>query len=422
MMCVRLSARAVLGAAVVLVASALSATSAETASVFRGPGGSAVYDVAGLPTSWDENKNSNIRWKAELPLAGWGTPVVWQDKVLVTGASDEKRVIWCFATADGKSVWKTELPVADGATEGYATDTMEEAWDRRMYAAGTPVTDGKLVYVFFSNGQLAALNLADGKVIWNMALGDTFSNKFGCSNALQLHKGKLIVVFQGEEQFIAGYDAATGKQLWKADRASSSWASPIVIKTAGGKELVVLLGDPDVTAWDPGTGKQVWSIDILGNSPDFCVGPSPIFNGKLVFVNSQNAGIYAVDPDEGKKVWEVDELPEGAGFADGVSMVAHGKYVYQFFDYYLSCLNAATGEVAKEREMDEMASYASPFANGDHLYLITKGDVAVVKADPDSDFADVGKGVLDGSIEASPAVVEGAILIRTDQALYCIGK
>lgn len=406
---------------VLLLATTLAAAERHPGRAFRGLGGTAVYD-ADLPTSWSEIDKKNVRWKAELALPGWASPVVTRDRVIVTGADTRNRMVWCLSVADGKTQWATELPTLEAATANYMTDTMDPQWDARMYAAGTSATDGKRVYVIFSNGQLAALNVADGMVVWNRPLGDTTDNLFGLSSSLRIYEDKLIVVFQGAKRYIAAHNLATGKQLWRADRTSSTWASPLLIRTAAGKDLVVLLGYPDLTAWAPSSGKKAWSIEILSGKPDFCVGPSPVFDGRYVYVNCQGSGIYAVDPDKGRKIWGIDELPKGVGFADGVSMLAHEGRLYQFYDTVLSCIDASNGKVIKEREIDEVSSYASPFLNKKHLYLITVGDVLVLKADPDTGFAVVGKGTLSGRIEVSPTVAGGAIFIRTDDALYCIGK
>ncbi len=417
-----IGARATTGLLAVLIAAPLGAAEKVPGRAFRGSGGTAVYHQKGLPTSWSEADKKNIRWKTALTLPGWASAVVARGRVIVTGANAEKRMAWCMAVADGKQQWVTELPVVAGATEGYQTDTMDPEWDARMYAAGSPVTDGRHVYVIFSNGQLAALRVADGTVAWNLALGDSSLNQYGLTGSLRLYGDKLIVVFQGEKRFVAAHDVVSGKQVWKTERGSSSWATPSLITTAGGKDLLVLLGDPDLTAWNPSSGKKVWTIDILSGKPDACVGPSPIFDGTYVYVNCQGSGIYAVDPDAGKKVWGLEELPEGFGFSDGASMVANDGCVYQFYDTVLSCIDASNGNVIKELEVDARSSYASPFLNGKHLYLVTAEDVRVLKADPDTGFAVVGKGTLSGRIEGSPTVAGDAIFIRTDDAIYCIGK
>ena len=138
-------------------------------------------------------------------------------------------------------------------------------------------------------------------------------------------------------------------------------------------------------------------------------------------VNGENNGIVGIDPDKGQQVWHVKEVPNGDGFADGVSMTTDGKNVYQYFKTAITCVEAKTGKVVKQKEIDESASYASPVCAGGNLYLFGSGETTILKADPAADFPSVGKGSLKDSSDSSPAVANGRFFIRTDEALYCIG-
>jgi len=389
---------------------------------FRGPTGSGFCRDAGpLPTAWSEKDNQGIMWKAKLDLPGFASPIVWGDRVVVLAADATNRLAACFEATSGRVLWKTELPKANGATTDYTLNTQSDEWNRRMHAAATPATNGRQVFALFSNGQLAALELPTGKVAWTIGLGDTRSNSYGTANSPLIFGDWVIVVFQGEPSFIAAYDAATGKEKWKTPRKSSTWASPLLIKTAAGKNVIVLPSDPDVTAWDPETGTVVWKADVVKSSPQYCVGPSPVFADGLVVVNCENNGMVGLDPDKGQAVWTLKELPNGDGFSDGVSMTTDGKYVYQYFKTALTCVEARTGKVVRQKDTDDSASYASPlFANG-HLFFFGAADTEILKADPAAGFPAVGKGSVKESFEASPAAAGGRLFIRTDESLYGIG-
>ena len=112
------------------------------------------------------------------------------------------------------------------------------------------------------------------------------------------------------------------------ERNSPTWSSPLLAKRADGSMLIVLLADPDVTAWDPETGEQVWSTKVLTGKPDFCVGPSPVQVDDMVFVNAQNSGMFGLNLAEGSIAWSLDQLPDGSGVPDGASMTTDGKYLY----------------------------------------------------------------------------------------------
>ncbi|MFC1462138.1 PQQ-binding-like beta-propeller repeat protein [Verrucomicrobiota bacterium] len=416
-------ATAVLASITTLAAAAdpLPADFAKNSPTFRGANGSGLTNFKNLPTSWKEGEK-NILWKTKIPLPGWSCPIVWGDKVIAMGANAETRAVYCLDAKTGKPLWTTKAPADEKATADYAVDSMDQRWDILLYAGATPATDGKKVFAAFSNGQLIALDLADGKVAWKVALGDTADNTYGLDNSLLIYGKTVIVVFEGGTQYIAAFDAATGKQVWKTERESATWASPILIKTKAGKYQVVLPADPDVTAWDPENGKKLWSVEVLTGGPEYCVGPSPVYAADTVCVNCQNCGIYGIDPVAGKKVWGLEELPDGSGFPDGTSMATDGKHIYQYFSYSLTCIDAKTGKVVAQKEMDDEANYASPAVNNGTLYLFGGMGATMVKADPKANFADVGKGEIDDMSDAAPAIVDGKIFIRSDDAVYCIGS
>jgi outer membrane protein assembly factor BamB len=389
---------------------------------FRGASGMGVYrDAVAVPVAWSEKDSTGILWKAKLDLPGWASPVVWGGKVVVTEADASKRLVACFDAVTGKQLWKTELAGVDGATLAYTLNTQSEQWNTRMHAASTPATNGKQVFALFSNGQLAALDLETGKVAWSIGLGNTSENSYGLASSLLILGDSVMAVFQGAPSFIAAYDAVTGKEKWKTVRKSATWASPILITTASGKSLVVLPADPDVTAWDPETGKVVWTADVMTTSPQYCVGPSPVFADGVVVVNCENHGMAGIDAETGKKVWGLAELANGEGFSDGVSMTTDGKNVYQYFRTCLTCVAARTGKVVKQKDTDDASTYASPVIAGGNLYLFGSSDTLILKADPAADFPAVGKGSLKDSFDASPAAANGRLFIRTDESLYCIG-
>lgn len=103
-------------------------------------------------------------------------------------------------------------------------------------------------------------------------------------------------------------------------------------------------------------------------------------------------------------------------------MVSDGRHLFQFYESVLTCVNMATGEVVKQAEVDVFAGYASPAADSGRLYLFGDASSLVVDADPASGFAELGKGELADNVDASPAITDGRLYLRTDKALYAIGR
>ena len=143
--------------------------------------------------------------------------------------------------------------------------------------------------------------------------------------------------------------------------------------------------------------------------------------GDKVCVNMQNCGIYGLNLADGSVAWKLEELPDGGGFPDGASMTTDGTHVFQFYESVLTCVNAANGEVVKQKEMDESANYASALLNKGKLYLAGDGVMLVLDADPATDFAQRGKGSMDEFSDATAAIVKGRVYVRSDESLYCFG-
>jgi outer membrane protein assembly factor BamB len=389
-----------------------------TSPSFRGSNGSGLYRGVGR-TSWSEKDKKGILWQAKLELPGWASPVVWNDKVVVTSASVEKRLVYCFDAGKGTQLWKQEVPEVKGATKEYTLDTQSSEWNDLLHAGATPATDGKRVYAVFSNGQLAALDLATGSNQWSVALGDTSDNKYGVDSSLLVSGDLVIVSFEGSGSFIAAYDAATGKEQWKTKRTSATWASPILVKTKSGASLVVVFADPDVTAWDAKTGAQVWSKKVLTESPEYCVGPSPVTDGERIYVVCKGSGMFALDAEKGDVKWSLTSLPDESAFSDEQSMTTDGQRLYHFVQSVLTVVDAKAGNVLGQPDMGSSSSPASPMVVGDNLYLVC-GDTTVVAKTGDKPEK-VGEGTLNETINASPAYAGGRVFLRAGTVLYCIG-
>lgn len=401
---------------------ALPAGFAQQSPAFRGPYGNGLTDCAGIPTAWDERTGRNILWKQKLELPGWAAPVVWERRLFVTGADVSRRLVSCLDLDTGAPLWTTTVPPPTDTRAPYVPDTMDERWNSLVLAGATPAVNGSQLFALFSNGQLVALDVTTGAVLWHHLLGDTSENTFGLDNSLLIYRDTVIVAFQGEERFLACYAGATGQPLWRTERHQSTWSSPVLAELAEGSHAVVLTAEPNVSAWDAATGAPLWSTAVLTGGVEFCVGPSAVVVDDHVYVNCQNSGIYSLRLADGGVAWSLTTLPDDSGFPDGVSMTTDGRHLFQFYESVLTAVELSTGRVVLQEEMEEFGNYASPIVNQGKLYLLSDQVTTVVEADPAGGFAVVGQGTLLESSDTCPAVVPGRLLLRSDQSLYCIGE
>ena len=102
---------------------------------FRGPAGAGV--AAGQKPPATFGLTENLAWQVEVP-AGFSAPVVWGDKLFLTGFAGGKLYTLAYNRADGKELWRAAAP-ATGIEPYHKTEGSP--------AASTPATDGKTLVV-----------------------------------------------------------------------------------------------------------------------------------------------------------------------------------------------------------------------------------------------------------------------------------
>ncbi len=373
---------------------------------FRGHGGIARTATADQP--WPQNWNGpaehGVRWRTELPLPGFNSPVVWGDRVFLSGADNQQRMVLCYATDSGEELWRGILRAEPGRTAPKVTaDT--------GYAAPSVATDGHAVVAIFANGDIACFKVT-GEAVWQRNLGLP-ANHYGHSSSLICWNGMVLVQFDhAKEASVKALSIKDGATVWDTSRAADiSWASPILVPSADNM-LLVLAATPTVAAYNPLTGKELWSTDCLGGE----VGPSPAYHDGSVFAAQQYASVAALDVETGKIRWQRDDLE----LPDAASPVATGGLLFLASSHgTVTCLNAATGETLWEHDFPK-GGYGSPIVvNNDKIYWMTMNGTTEIFAATDT-FKPLASPVLGENSMCTPAFVAGRIYIRGEKNLYCI--
>jgi outer membrane protein assembly factor BamB len=383
---------------------------------FRGPAGDGVARTpAHPPVFWDVATGSNVAWRAAIPLPGLSSPVVWGNRVLLTGASEARREVYCFELAGGALLW-----TADVGALAPTSKPAPEIFQETGYAAPTPVTDGQFLYAVFANGDVIALDHCAGKR-WSVDLGLPV-NRYGHSASLACHDGRVLIQFdqdrdkQATSKLIA-LDAATGRTAWTTARpVADSWPSPLLIATQAGRQWVTVANDR-IAAYDPVTGRELWWVTCAGTD----VAPTPIFAGGLVLAPVTGDKLYAIRPDGAGDVtathvaWTSED-----GVSDVPSPLSDGERVYVVNSGgHLVCLEVATGAKAWDRQLDG-EFYGSPALAGGLIYLVARnGDVFIFK--PGARHEAVGTVALGEPSDGSPVFAGDRLFIRGIKTLFCLG-
>jgi outer membrane protein assembly factor BamB len=393
----------------VLAAGVVLASVAQAAdwTQFRGPNGTAVSQEKGLPVKWGAEEN--VRWKADLPGRGLSNPVIAGGRVYVTcssGYRENRLHVLCFDEATGKRLWERQL-ASTGNTACHPKTCM---------AAPTPVADGKNVYALFATGDLAAFD-AEGNLLWYRSLVRDYpdiTNQVGMAASPVLHKDVLLVPMENAgDSFLAAIDVATGKNRWKLRRPQSiNWVTPVVVNDKGRTD--VLFGSSkELTAYDPADGKVRWNFT---EEPAASI-PTATAGGGLLFVPGERTFMALRPGAEGttpELVWKSSDLP--AGYA---SPIYHEAKVYGMSRVGVNCLDAKDGKLIWQQRLKGQFA-ASPVLADGKLYAVNEeGTTYVIELGDKPKI--LASNALKDTILATPAVANGAIYLRSDGHLYCIG-
>jgi outer membrane protein assembly factor BamB/HEAT repeat protein len=375
--------------------------------------GSGVADDKQLPVVWSETQN--VLWRTELPGEGNSSPVVWGNRVFLTAALDEgaKRLVLCIDAQTGKVLWEKEL--LPGLKTNY--------YPKTGFASPTPATDGDRVYVFFDEPGLVALDM-QGQVVWTRRLGP-FQCPYNMASSPMLYKDMVIQSCDHKgPAFLVALDRTSGAERWRTPRPSSGFGhhgTPLLVPTPGGAQLVVN-GEP-VKAYDPDTGKELWSCRGMKE----CVGPSPASGHGLVYASSGRIGpVMGIDPAGRGDVTETHvrlHLTSGGPYVPTPLVYPHlmvpgdnGRML--FYD--------SAGRLVMEGRVHDHFS-ASPIGGDGKIYWSSeRGKTYVIDASrltgqrPAVEVLSVNQ--LRGVCMGTPAIAGGRLLIRTSEALYCVGQ
>jgi outer membrane protein assembly factor BamB len=374
---------------------------------FRGPGSIGVAYQKNIPVTWDGKSGKNIKWKAEIPLPGYNSPVTWKDRIFLSGANANKREVYCFDLNSGKILWRTEVVKIPGSPSQPPKVNSETG-----FSAPSVTTDGIRIYAIFANGDIIAVDM-DGHKVWEKNLGLP-KNHYGHSSSLIMYKEKVIVQYdQTGNASVMALSGKTGEVLWKTVRnVRVSWTSPILVNTGNRMELI-LAADPYVASYDPDNGNELWKIDCISGE----VGPSLAYADGVVYSVNEYSKLAAIKTGGTPEIlWEDNEY-----LSDVPSPVATEKYLFLVTSYgVVVCYDAKTGSKYWTKEFGNTI-YASPVLADGNIYLMnSKGTIYIFKAD--KSFSLLGEPQLGEGSFCTPAFIDGGIIIRGDKNLYYIAK
>jgi outer membrane protein assembly factor BamB len=417
---------------------------------FRGPNASGIAEGS-APTSWDATKSVNIAWKTPIPGLAHSSPIVWGNKVFVTTAisSDPKSdfrhglfgdvepspdvskhtwKVYCLDRATGKILWERV---------GYEGVPHTKRHPKNSMATSTPVTDGKRVIAWLGSEGLYAYDM-DGKLLWKQDLGVLNPGWFydpeyewGTASSPIIYKNLVIVQCDLQKNsFIAAFDVATGKQVWKTPRPEiPSWGTPTIYEGKTRAELITN-STKAIHAYDPLTGKELWTFtgknsEITATTPIVAKDMILIANGyppaqPIWAIRPGANGPIALKDDQESNEFVAWSKKTGGPYMSTV--IAVGDQLYSVaINGVMTSFQLTTGErVYQQRISPQNSAHSgSPVYADGKLYIPSEdGDVFVVRAGPK--FELLATNPMGEVVMSTPAISDGTIFIRGEHSVFAI--
>jgi outer membrane protein assembly factor BamB len=408
---------------------------------WRGPAGDSVSQAKGLPLTWGEK--TNVAWKTPLPGDGASSPAVWGGAVFVTCQKDDRLLLLRLRRDSGQVEWTRTVGTGTAARVPPRGKTGDARRAQKFHplhnlASPSPVTDGRRVFAHFGNGDLAAYDF-DGRQLWHHNLQKEhgpYTIWWGRANSPVLYKDLVITVCLQDslsdlpgghaDSYLLAHDQATGVLRWKTLRRTAAQAEECdayttpVFHEAGGRVEMIVMGGNQLDAYDPATGRQLWYLPGLVGGRTITgptVGLDMVFatrgmRGEMVAVKLGGSGKLS----DGRVAWTRKQ-----GTPDSPCPVLWKGLLFWVTDNgFAHCADARTGAL-KWTERLPGDYKASPLAGEGRIYFLNlAGRCTVVEAA--DRFTKLAENQLDDEFLASPAAVDGRLLLRGRKAFYALGK
>lgn len=245
---------------------------------FRGPNASGVAPGK-YPLPVEFSTTDKVKWSVKLGDSV-ACPIIAGGRVFVTAmTAPEKFGVLCFEAATGKPLWTRE----------FDTGKLPRITPPNSQASSTPATDGNRVYVYFSTLGMLALDVADGKTVWQKPVPQpAYLMDWGAASSPIVYRN--LVIFNQDDDLnpvLYAFDSSTGAERWKTERPEmlGGYAIPVICEANGQTDLVVA-GTGMLKGYDPETGKERWTCNTLLRT----IMTSPVVRDGVIYLANQSYG------------------------------------------------------------------------------------------------------------------------------------
>ncbi|HEV2984117.1 MAG TPA: PQQ-binding-like beta-propeller repeat protein [Vicinamibacterales bacterium] len=374
---------------------------------FLGPQRNGVYSGPPLATSWPAGGPKRV-WRKNVGQ-GFAGPAVAGDRVVLFHRVANEEVVEALDARTGNPRWRFAY------TTTYRDDFGFDEGPRAV-----PVVVQGRVYTFGAEGQLHALDLAEGKRIWSVDTARRFGvpkGFFGAAGSPLVEDGRVIANIGGQDggkaAGIVAFDAATGAILWTATNHQAGYSSGVGA-TFGGKRTAVFFTRQGLVGLDPASGGILFQKTWRSRSAASVNAASPLIVGDRIFISASyetGAALLRVQGNTLAEIWSQDEAMSNH-YATSVARngILYGFHGRQEFNPSFRAVELDTGKV--RWSMDRFHAGTVTLAGDTLLILRETGELMLAPASPDGFRPLAQAQILPATVRANPALADGFLFVR----------
>lgn len=421
------------------LALSLPLSAADNWTDFRGPNQDGHVDASELPLTWSESEN--VTWKTELPLLGLSSPIVIDNQVWLTTATEDGQdyYVLCVDATTGEILTNEKLFHSDDP------QSLGNGAQDNSYATPSAVAEPGRVYVHYGHFGTACLDTETREILWKRDDLKCWHYR-GASSSPVLFDDLLILTFDGADlQYVVGLDKKTGETVWKTDR-SAEWndedidkqmvkdgdwrkahGTPLIV-SIDGNPVMCSVGAKAAYGYDPRTGEELWRVDHEAYSS----APRPVFHdGHFIIVTGFSKGAEMMSVKAGGRgvvtdthvAWRIAKsFPKYSS-----PIVVDDLIYYAMDDSFVVCVEAKTGEEVWKGRVGGKFRACPIYADGKLYFFSLEGDTTILEPGREFKVLATNQLATDAPLDdprrgpgfmASPAVVGDALILRTRHHLY----
>lgn len=192
---------------------------------WRGQRRDGVSRETGLLQDWPKD-GPPLAWKVEGLGGGYSAPSVAAGRIFGTSLRGGDDVVWALSEEDGSTLWVTRIGPA----------SRQRMPQGREGPGCTPTVDGELLYVLGLSGDLACLQVRDGKIVWQRSLTRDFGGRvptWSFRESPLVDGDRVIATPGGEDAVIVALEKRTGEEIWRSAAVEGSGGGA---RAAGGPD------------------------------------------------------------------------------------------------------------------------------------------------------------------------------------------